>query len=109
MATTRTNWQDRKHAAHVRTRYASAGWEFDTASDAREYVSDQYAKESPANRANTPFQFCVQSNGAQFDGWHGTQEMDIRSTTYRSGATMRDTSPVPSPSDCLWIVPGTQA
>lgn len=105
--TNRSNWQDRQHAAHIRTRYFSGGWEFDTATDAREYVSDQYAKQSTTDRAHTPFQFYVKSNGVQFDGWHGSQEMDIRSTTYRPGKTMRDTVAVPSPSDCLWIVPGT--
>lgn len=104
---TRSNWQDRKHSAHIRLKYFSGGWEFDTACEARQYVSDQYATQSYADRCHSPFQFYVKTNGVQIDGWHGSQEMDLRSTTYRSGATMRDTVAVPSPSDCTWIVPGT--
>jgi hypothetical protein len=113
--TTRSNWQDRKHSAHTRTRYFSGGWEFDTAQEALDYVSTQYAKESLADRRHTPFKFSVKSNGVQIEGWHGSQEMELRSTAYRFGGalrdtlrqTMRDTVAVPSPSDCIWIVPGT--
>lgn len=100
-------WQDREHSSHVTAKYFSAGWEFETAQEARDYVSHQYARQSPDDRSYSPFRFEVKSNGVHIMGWHGSFDMVIRKATYASGETMRDAKLIDSPSDCYWIVPNT--
>jgi hypothetical protein len=104
--TTRTNWQDREYSSYCSGRYGSAGWEFDTAKKAVEYVNEQYANQRPEHVKD--FRAEVRSNGVLVIF---TAYGLMRTETYRKpkGGTMRDIVTVPSPSDCEWMIPGTEA
>lgn len=102
-----SDWTERQHAAHIRTRYFSGGWEFDTANDAREYVNEQFAKYPEKDLRNTPFQFEVATNGVTVRGYvTDTIGAMVSTRTYKPGKTMRDRLRVVSPTDCDWMIPG---
>lgn len=106
-------WQLREHSAAVSSRYFSGGWEFETARDAREWMSAQHARENRQSLIVTSFTSLVCSNGVAAQFYHaeyysGGNCMVVQTTTYRTEGTMRDKSRVSSPSDCVWLIPGTE-
>jgi hypothetical protein len=100
------HWTMREHAAHVSARFWSAGWEFETAEQARDYVTEQFAKCSADDISHTPFRATVRSNGVSASVYCSRLSCDVRTATYRKGDTMRDLVTVASPTDCVWMVPG---
>jgi hypothetical protein len=102
------HWTQRKHAAHVSTRYFSGGWEFDTAAEARDYVSQQFAQYRHHDFRHTPFGFHVASNGVETRGYISETAAHVTTRTYTSGATMRDRMVTAiGLTDCQWIIPGS--
>lgn len=100
-----TRWQDREHRSHCSGRHGSCGWEFDTRAQAIDYINDQYGKIARPEFARD-FACEVESNGVRVRfSAYGV----VHTATYVKGETMRDTHAVPSPSDCTWIVPGSDA
>jgi hypothetical protein len=103
---TKTNWQDRKHSSHCSGRYGSCGWEFDTHAQAAEYINEQYTNQRPEHVSD--FRAELRSNGVRTSF---TAYGIVRTATYsvpRNG-TMRDLQIVASPSDCVWMIPGSDA
>jgi len=71
--------------------------------------NDGMTRQTPEALRMSPFRGTVRSNGVHVTTWAAIHssglEVEVSTRTYRKGATMRDTTPVPSPSDCTWLVP----
>lgn len=104
--TPRTRWQDREHSSYVRTNRWAAGWEHDTAEQARTYVADQYSKLTAEDKRMAGFEFEIASNGLRACGFIGNYSAVVCTRTYQKGETMRELAHVVSPSDCTWMIPG---
>ena len=100
-------WYLCQHSAYVRDRFFSGGWEFETRQEACDYVAQQFAHQTPENLRNTPFKGEVRSNGLAVTFYSYGR---VSTRTYRQAdgtSTMRDLVDVPSPTDCVWFIPGT--
>lgn len=99
-----TKWQDREHSSRFHGRNGASGWEFDTRDEAIRYINDQYNHQHPKHVAD--FSCEVRSHGVQVRfSAYGV----VQTSTYRKGETMRDLERLVSPSDCIWMIPGTAA